>query len=197
MRKIFLILVGVLSAFNAMAEIKTYECGEHCTATLDTETGVMRVSGTGEMTGYDEETRFHTPWREDRARITSVIVEDGITNVGYNAFFECFKIQSIELAKTVKTVGGFAFDEVSVVSSVTMYDSTVWADQENFNGYSRAPNNIKINCYGDLDKCKTNFLNTPKMKSAANFNYKGKKIYTIDEANKVAGDKNKVSIRYR
>ncbi len=196
MRKLFFILSLILS-FNALADTKTYQCGENCTATLDTETGVMKVSGTSEMTGYDDAYgRFHTPWYNERRNIKAVIVEEGITKVGYNAFYDCRNIETIELAKSVQTVDA-AFDEVFNVKSVTMYDSTVWNDQDNLNDKESSPNNIKINCYGDLDKCKTNFLNTPKMKSAANFNYKGKKIYTIDEANKVTGERNRVSIKYR
>ncbi len=195
--KIWILILSVGFAFNAMAETKTYECGEHCTATLDTETGVMRVSGTGEMTGYDDETRDQTPWFADRLKIKEVVVEEGITKVGFNAFFYCGNIKTIELAKSVQKVDVAAFDEDYKVQSVTMYDSTVWSNQADFNSISISPDNIKINCYGDLDKCKTNFLNTRNMKSAANFNYKGKKIYTIDEANKVTGERNRVSIKYR
>lgn len=191
------LVLSLLICFSAMAEIKTYECGEQCTATLDTESGIMRVEGNGEMRGYnDEYERFHLPWADDKGCIKKVVIDDGITNVGRNAFFHCDNIETIELSKSVQYVDSAAFDEIAGIQSVTMYDTTVWRNQDDFNNYGETPN-IKINCYGDLEQCKTNFLNSKKMKSAANFYYKGKRIYTIKEAENATGEVNTFSIRYR
>ena len=193
--KKYVLVLSLFLSFSAKAEIKTYECGEQCTATLDTESGIMRVEGNGEMRGYNAIERYHLPWTDDKRYIKKVVIDDGITNVGSYAFFACTYIKTIELSKSVQYVD-CAFDEIAGIQSVTMYDTTVWLDQDNFNDSSNSPN-IKINCYGDLERCKTNFLNTKNMKSATTFYYKGKKIYTIDEANKVAGKVNSVKIRYR
>ena len=96
MKKLSFILTLILS-FNAMAETKTYQCGENCTATLD-DSGVLRVSGTGEMYDYDSQTRFETPLYNDRKDIKSIIVEEGITSVGHYTFYDCMNIEQIELA---------------------------------------------------------------------------------------------------
>ncbi len=192
--KKYVLILSLFLSFSAKAEIKTYECGEQCTATLDTESGIMRVEGNGEMRGYnDEYERFHLPWADYKGYIKKVVIDDGITNVGYNAFFNCYHIETIELSKSVQYVDTAAFDEIHGLQSVTMHDTTVWADQDDF---SDSPN-IKINCYGDLEQCKTNFLHTKKMKSVANFYYKGKRIYTIKEAENASGEVNTFSIRYR
>ena len=194
--KKYVLILSLFLSFSAMAEIKTYECGEQCTATLDTESGIMRVEGNGEMRGYNEIERFHLPWTDDRRYIKKVVIDDGITNVGSYAFYGCYNIETIELSKSVQHVGAGAFDEIQKLKSVTMYDTTIWNGQGNLNDSGNNPN-INIHCYGDLERCKTNFLNTKNMKSATTFYYKGKKIYTIDEANKVAGKVNSVKIRYR
>ena len=194
MKKLSFILTLILS-FNALAKTKTYQCGENCTATLD-DSGILRVSGTGEMYDYDLQTRFETPWYNDRNKIKSVVVEEGITSVGSYAFYNCGKITKIELAKSVNVVRAGAFDEAYYVQNVTIYDSTIWDSQDNFNDKDTSPL-IKINCYGDLEKCEQNFSHTSSMKSQISLNYKGKRIYTIDEANRVAGPKNRVSIKYR
>ncbi|MBR1914967.1 MAG: leucine-rich repeat protein [Alphaproteobacteria bacterium] len=195
MKKLSFILTLILS-FNAMAETKTYQCGENCTATLD-ESGVLRISGTDEMYDYDDQTRYETPWRNDRNKIKSVVVEEGITSVGDNAFFGCANIEKIELAKSVNIVRRGAFDEDQNIQSVTMYDSTIWQNQDDFNGLAASPL-IKIYCYGDLEKCRQNFSKSPKMKSQISLNYKGKRIYTIDEANRVAKPTgNTIRIKYR
>ena len=194
--KKYVLILSLFLSFNAMAEIKTYECGEQCTATLDTKSGIMRVEGNGEMRDYNEIERFHLPWTNDKGYIKKVVIDDGITNIGRYAFFNCNTIKTIELSKSVQYVDSCAFDEIYGIQSVTMHDTTIWLDQDNFNDSSNSPN-IKINCYGDLEQCKTNFLNTKKMKSVANFYYKGKRIYTIKEAENATGEVNTFSIRYR
>mgnify|MGYP003302472994 CR=1 FL=1 len=86
----------VLAAFTVRAEVKTYQCGENCTATLD-ENGVMRVSGTGAMYKYNSSTRYQTPWYDDRASIKTIVVEEGITTIENYAFFHCYNIFSIKI----------------------------------------------------------------------------------------------------
>ena len=193
MRK-WVFVFALFLSFSANAAEEIYQCGDDCTATLD-DNGVLRVSGTGAMWNYDVETREDAPL-SGNLRIRTVIVEEVITSVGSFTFYVCPNIKTIELAKSVENVYYGAFDEDGKVQSVTMYDSTVWQSQDNFNDWDSSPN-IKINCYGNIDKCKANFLNTPNMKSTTSFAYKGKRIYTIDEANKVAGKVNSVKIRYR
>ncbi len=193
MRK-WVFVFALFLSFCANAAEEIYQCGDDCTATLD-DNGVLRVSGTGAMWNYNVETRDDAPLSLN-SRIRTVIVEEGITSVGSFTFYGCSNIKTIELAKSVENMYYGAFDEDGKVQSVTMYDSTVWEPQDNFNDWDSSPN-IKINCYGNIDKCKANFLNTPNMKSTTSFAYKGKRIYTIDEANKVAGKVNSVKIRYR
>jgi hypothetical protein len=197
-KKIVFIL-GLMFSFSATAEVITYQCGDDCTATLDTNSGTMHISGTGVMYNYNSNTRYETPWYNSRSKITSVIVEDGITSVGRYSFFNCYNIQNIELPHSLEKVDTGAFDEDSRIESITMFDTTLWKDQDNMNEYSGAPDTIKISCYGNLTKCQENFSQPLKrMKSTASFNHKGKKIYTVDEATAVVKDnKNTFSIIYR
>ncbi len=155
MKKLFFIL-GLILSFNAMAETKTYQCGDNCTATLD-DSGVLRVSGTGAMYDYDNQTRYETPWYNNRGEIKGVVVEEGITSVGAFSFFECGYIEKIELAKSVNYVQPEAFDEDRYIQNITMYDSTIWFHQDDMNANNDSPS-IKIYCHGDMDKCKENFF---------------------------------------
>ena len=197
-KKVLIIwVVLVLAAFTAKAEVKTYQCGENCTATLD-ENGVMRVSGTGEMYGYNATTRLQTPWYEDRLSIKTLIVEDGITRVGTYALFNCDNIETVNLAKSVQAVNPGAFDSVPGVQSITMSDSTVWQNQEDFNSLKKAPN-VTIHCRGVLSKCEENLMkNQSWIKSNVTTVAKlGKKIYTVEEATKLSNKINTIKIRYR
>ena len=196
LKTLFILLFCVVVAFEVKAEIKTFQCGDNCTATLD-ENGLMRVSGTGNMYNYDNETRYQTPWFGEN--IKSVIVEEGITKVGENSFFACGTIRSVELAQSVRRVGSGAFDEDSYVQKITMYDTTIWADQGNFDQYVENID-VQINCYGDIKKCKENFLDQigPNFKGNTSFVYKGKKIYTVEEASRASKETgNKFMLRYK
>lgn len=201
MKKIFCVvfLSVCFCLMQAHAEVKTYQCGDDCTATLGDD-GVMRISGTGEMYSYNSTTRFSTPWRDSAGRIRSIVVEDGITNVGSYAFFASGNLENIELAQSVKKVESTAFDEVQHVRNVSMYDTTIWESQDNFNDrVGVAARDVTIHCHGVFSTCEKNFKNNlHNFQSNINVQAKyGKRIYTVQEASAIAGEKNKVKIRYK
>ena len=202
MKKQFLLLFFVLNLIlsHKTQAVTLYDCSpvegtNTCTATLGDD-GVMTVSGTGAMADYTFANRAEGPFYKNM-NIKTVIIEDGITHVGENIFSSCSNLEKIELADSVQTVGEYAFDNISNLQSVIMSDNTVWNYQDNLNDKDDS-NVIKIYCRGDLEKCTENLskrqLATFKGVKAV---YKGKRIYTVDEANKVVGQKNKVIIRYK
>ena len=194
-----ILTLGIMFSFvligGAFAEVINYVCGENCTATLD-EKGVLRVSGTGEMDDYTSANRAESPFYNNK-KIKAVIVEDGITKVGAHMFVSCGNIQKIELADSVQTVRGGAFDNMYHVQSVTMSDNTVWHNQDNLNDRDSS-NMIQIYCRGDLAKCTENLSKSQHATfKGAKAVYKGKRIYSVNEANNVTGKKNKIMIRYK
>jgi len=196
MKKFVFILAAMMTVvFKANAEVINYVCGENCTATLD-EKGVLRVSGTGVMDDYSVANRADGPFYQNM-NIKTVIIEDGITRVGENIFSTCGNLKKIELADSVQVVGEYAFDNISNIQSVTMSDNTVWYNQDEMNVQDYS-NEIRIYCRGDLAKCTENLskkqLSTFKGAKAV---YKGKRIYSVNEANNVTGKKNKIMIRYK
>lgn len=76
--------------------------------------GVLTISGVGAMEdcGY---VRVVGGWGFDRSpwcgddRVTSVVVKEGITNIGDGAFRECVKIESVELPTSCTIIGDSAF----------------------------------------------------------------------------------------
>lgn len=184
-------------SFNVYAEIKSYQCGENCVATLD-ENGIMRVSGKGKMNDYDRTTRMDTPWFQDRGQIKTLIIEDGITQVGKGSFYSCSNLQSIELSSTVETVGYEAFDALARnlnAATITMFDSTKWEYQDNLD----LVQSINIKCRGNLKSCENNFMRNQTKISSTDVGLfrQDKRIYTLQEATQASGKKNKVMIRYK
>lgn len=192
---LILSLMMILLSLNAKAELLTYKCGDDCTATLD-EKGVLTVTGTGEMYNFETKNRSESPFYRNNA-IKKVVVEEGITQIGKNIFVSCSNIQNIELADSVQQVLTYAFDNISNIQSITMSDKTTWNSQDNFNDQEYS-NTIKIYCRGDLEKCEKNLSKSQhKNFKGTKAIYKGKRIYTVNEANTVSGKKNSVMIRYK
>ena len=87
-------------------------CGDGLSWTLD-DSGVLTISGTGDMKDYSS----GGPWGKS---VRSVIVKDGATSVGKNAFRGCVSITSARIAGSVASIGDGAFYNCASLSSVTM-----------------------------------------------------------------------------
>ena len=138
----------------AFAEDSTtikYDCGENgnnVIATLDTVTGVMTISGSGAMAGYASASG--QPWTGQRDNIKHLVVENGVTSIGDNAFrycnklidadmskassletigtsfWGCTELKSVELNEGLTTIGGSAFSFCEKLKSIHI-PSTVTA----------------------------------------------------------------------
>ena len=97
----------VCTVCNALADEIGGTCGENATWSFDPETGVLTVSGTGDMTDYADVN--DTPWKKLLKHITSVIVESGVTSVGSNAFSCCDSLATVEIPSTVVRINSKAF----------------------------------------------------------------------------------------
>ena len=101
---IVLSLLVLLLPVLVLAEGGT--CGENLTWNL--ENGVLTISGTGKMDDYDRE-NSRSPWYGKK--ITSAVLEEGITNIGNYAFFDCTSLTSITLPDSVTEISDTAFDK--------------------------------------------------------------------------------------
>ncbi|MBR5289592.1 MAG: leucine-rich repeat protein [Erysipelotrichaceae bacterium] len=60
------------------------------------------------------------PWYENRHLITEVVVENGVTSIGSNAFFDCNNLVKVTLADSVTSIGSYAFMECDSLRSVSL-----------------------------------------------------------------------------
>mgnify|MGYP002624622479 CR=1 FL=1 len=84
-------------------------CGGNLTWAINDEY-VLTISGTGDMYDYDmDENR--APWNQldNRSKITSVIIEDGVNRIGDCAFAFLYNLSSVDLPKSLASVGINAF----------------------------------------------------------------------------------------
>lgn len=81
------------------------QCGDDVTYTL-TDNGVLTVSGTGDMWDFNSTT---VPWVDLRNDIISVVISDGVSSIGFEAFLECRQLSDVNLSDSVAYIGTNAF----------------------------------------------------------------------------------------
>lgn len=93
------------------AEIASGVCGVHgsenegdMTWSFDSD-GTLRISGVGNMGS-------ELPWRTqvDISKITKLIIEDGVTDIWYGAFYQCKNLVSVTIPNSVTKIGAEAFE---------------------------------------------------------------------------------------
>ncbi|MBR0161136.1 MAG: leucine-rich repeat protein [Oscillospiraceae bacterium] len=116
-------------SFSASAEgtaelMETYTgtCGDNLTWTLDTSTGVLTISGTGEM---DDWYMGGVPeWVSCgyTDRITEIVIHQGVTSIGGQAFYDCVGVTSVTIPNSVRSIGNSAFCGCLSLSNVIIPD---------------------------------------------------------------------------
>ena len=124
MRKYLLLLFFTLFSFSVIhAEIEW-------TVSND---GTLTISGTN-MPNYNKYATQITPWYAYSYMIKKVIIEDGVTNIGSYAFYECNNFTSISIPNSVTSIGENAFFGCSRLTSVTIGNSVTSIGKYAFSG---------------------------------------------------------------
>ena len=77
--------------------------GENITWTFDDSTGTLTFSGSGDMA--DTPAGEFTPWEKNfRTEVKHIIINDGITNIGMNAFYTIEKAVDIHIPQSVTVI---------------------------------------------------------------------------------------------
>ena len=77
--------------------------------------GTLTISGSGAMQDYD----YNSPAFYN-SNIKKVVIEDGVTSIGYNAFSDCTSLTSITIPKSVKSIENNAFSGCTALTEVLL-----------------------------------------------------------------------------
>lgn len=88
----------------------------------DTETNILTISGNGPMPNYQIDMYGDTtaPWWNRLQTAQKIVIEDGVTSIGHNAFYNCNKVKEIVIGDDVTSVGVCAFDYSNEVTKLTV-----------------------------------------------------------------------------
>ena len=110
MKKLLLFSLLVFLPVLANAD-DSGKCGNNLTYTFVEATHTLTISGNGDMTNYNSEDMYvdNIPWYNYKENIWNVIIENGVTSIGNNAFYECSNLTDISISNSVTTIGEAAF----------------------------------------------------------------------------------------
>ena len=94
--------------------------------------GTLTISGT-EMDDYEAS---GAPWSFQYKKIKKVVIKDGVTNIGENAFYFCENITSVTIPNSVVNIGNSAFLYCSSLASITIPNSVTTIGKWAFYGCS-------------------------------------------------------------
>lgn len=120
-------LLSIVSVvdFSAFADVQTGSCGDNVTYSLDTSTGVLTISGTGNMRDYTVKQynsyTFHNTFLDSNDQyVKKLIIDFGVTSIGEYSFYNCTQLESVTIPDSVTSIGYSAFEKCTSLTSVTI-----------------------------------------------------------------------------
>ena len=80
--------------------------------------GVLTISGTGDTPDYGNGS--NAPWYAYRNQIYSVVVEEGITGLGYAAFSDLSNVTTVDLPTSLTKLGAYCFYNCSSLENIDL-----------------------------------------------------------------------------
>ena len=110
------VLISVVLALTAFAAETSGDCGTVSSVVkYSYSNGVLRITGTGQMCSFSNE--YPPPWKG--LYIETVIVSDGVTGIGSNAFSGSSHLKNVVLGKDVGHIYDGAFRYCRSLETVT------------------------------------------------------------------------------
>lgn len=138
MKKTVRILLAILLSLSCtigmipvQAQEIDYTCGENLTWSIDVNTKVLTISGTGRMYEYNSSGK-QAPWKKYSSAVETLVVEDGVTYIGEYAFAYCSKIKTATVGEGVQSIGKFAFYYCSALRTLQLPSTLRTIEQQTF-----------------------------------------------------------------
>ena len=91
---------------------------------------LLTISGTGAMAGYDP---GEQPWKTYNGGITTVVIGNGVTNIGRNICYGYTTLTYVSIPASVTSIGEQAFKGCTNLTSITIPDNVTSIGKKAFN----------------------------------------------------------------
>lgn len=125
-------------------------CGENLTYSItgdESDGYVLTISGTGAMCNYEDTQAGATtaPWYAYNENLKTLIIEEGITSIGENAFKGCWGLEGkISIPDSVTIIGKSAFQNCIGFDELHLSNSLKEIEQDAFHGCKNLKGTIKL-----------------------------------------------------
>lgn len=113
-----------LSNLSTTVYAETYDgkCGDNLSWEFNQTTGTLIITGYGMMDDFltYEDYPILAPWYDYREEITSLSIAEGVTTIGYGAFKDLTKLQTVKIPDSVEIIYDCAFSNCSSLKSITL-----------------------------------------------------------------------------
>ena len=114
------------------AEVVNGTTGD-CTWILNTETGLLTISGNGAMGNIGINVDNCVVGVDNRDFVKSVVIESGVTTIGVRSFYLCSNMTTVTIPESVQFIENRAFDNCPNLKSVvipngvqSIFEYTFW-----------------------------------------------------------------------
>ena len=134
-------LVLLFSSLSARADLSG-KCGTNLYYDCILSTRTLKIyigseGSTGSMTNFDEGDNL--PWRSAREVIRTVIIGEGVTNIGDNAFHACYALTDVKISDSVTDIGNNAFNYCKNLTSIVIPDNVTRIGKATFSNCWNLP----------------------------------------------------------
>jgi len=84
-----------------------------------TSNGTLALGGTGEMINYEKNQTYSDHWRKGKP--TRIIINEGITRIGENAFYGMNTVTEVVLPKSLESIGDGAFGGIDTFEKIKFH----------------------------------------------------------------------------
>lgn len=162
MKNFYLSLLMILLPMIASAD----ESGTYNSLTWKyvSDTYTLTIEGTGDISteSYSNE-YLNLPWRTYMNDIQKVLIGEGITSIGFQAFMDYPALASVSLPNSLTCIGEQAFAECTALSAINIPSNITEIGYEAFYGCSSLTSIFipkKVTKIGEIAFCKCNGLNS-------------------------------------
>lgn len=113
MKKVLVLVLSVLLICSALPVTVFAEseekCGDNLVWSIDSETETLTISGSGNMYDYGPGNELRrAPWISYDGDIKHIVISEGVTSVGNDAFFTLYP-ETVSLPDTLVRIGEYSF----------------------------------------------------------------------------------------
>ena len=126
-RAALFVLIALSSSVGAWADDDSGSCGTGVTYSYVESTGTLTISGTGPSEFKASDHNFYR-------NILTVVIENGVTTIGNDAFADCANLTSITIPNSLTSIGFEAFYDCSGLTSITIPSSVTNIGYDAFYG---------------------------------------------------------------